>query len=450
VKILLIHPVVREWALPNCFPSGLGYLCSVLVGAGHDVEVYDMNAARPHDREFEEYIAGSDYDMAGIGGIVTIYATIKKLIKKLKEIHPDRPVIVGGSCATSAPRVVMDRTPADYLCIGEGERTLVELVDDLSAGGSGAGIAGIWRRGGDGRAVAEKPREIIRDIDSIPLPAWEKFPMDVYTKNPIGAVNPNKWIDGGAGEEAPKSINLISSRGCPYKCVYCYHDFMGAKYRFRSARSIFEEIMEIKEKYGVHYFHFTDDCFVINKKNVLEFCDLVLEENAGIEWGCAGRANLMTEPLIARMREAGCILIGYGIESGSPKILKNIKKKVTVDQAKEAIRLTRKYMGWADCSFIVGLPGETWETVRETIEFCKDLDLVPEVIFYATPYPGTELYEIAMRDGKITDEEEIMLRFGEQGEQVLVNFTDFSDEELKEIKERMVEELNAWNRITHK
>jgi radical SAM superfamily enzyme YgiQ (UPF0313 family) len=149
------------------------------------------------------------------------------------------------------------------------------------------------------------------------------------------------------------------------------------------------------------------------------------------------------------MADAGCVLIGYGIESGSQKMLDVMKKAAKVEQAKEAIRLTKTYLGWADCSFMVGAPGENWKTIQETIDFCKELDLNPEVIFFLTPYPGTELYRMAIKQGKIKDEEEYMLNLGEQGEKIRVNFSELSDEELWRAQEYMINDLNAWNKIKH-
>ncbi|MFA6449536.1 MAG: radical SAM protein [bacterium] len=450
MKILLINPMIRVWAAPNCFPSGLGYIAEMLLRDGHEVEVYDMNVLRPTPDEFERHIGESDYDIAGVGGIITIYSELKELIGELKRIHPDRPVMAGGSSATSAPRIMMERAKADFLCIGEGEITVPELVRAIEKGGDCSDVSGIWRRDSDGRAVANPPRHVIQDINTIPMPRWDLFPIEVYARNPIGAVNLNKWVDGGTGDRVtPPSMNLISSRGCMFKCTFCYHDFMGAKYRYRTAANIYEEVALLKDRYGVKYIHFTDDCFITHRQNVMDFCDILIHENAGIEWGCAGRVNLMNEPLIARMKEAGCIFIGYGIESGSQKMLDLMKKKVTVEQAKDAILLTQKYLGWADCSFIVGMPGETPETIQETIDFCKSINLKPEVIFFATPYPGTELYDIALKMGKIPDEEEYLLSLGEQGEKVRVNFTEFSNQELTDIKERLVSELDAWNKIIH-
>ncbi|MFH1318964.1 MAG: radical SAM protein, partial [Candidatus Omnitrophota bacterium] len=147
--------------------------------------------------------------------------------------------------------------------------------------------------------------------------------------------------------------------------------------------------------------------------------------------------------------DSGCVLIGYGIESGSQKMLDTMKKNVTVAEAKEAVKLTKKYLGWADCSFMIGLPGENYETIQETVDFCKELELIPEVIFFATPYPGTELYTLALAQGKIKDEEEYLLNLGEQGEKVRVNLTDFSDHEFSRVQEKTIKELNAWNKVRH-
>jgi anaerobic magnesium-protoporphyrin IX monomethyl ester cyclase len=448
VKILLINPPIREWAEPNCFPLGLGYIAAILEQEGHEIEVMDINAYRWIQAEVEEKIKKAKFDAVGIGAIVTVYKYVKWLISTLKKYHPQKKVIVGGSVATSVPKTLLERTAADIAVIGEGEETVRELFralekeDDLSA------VNGIWFKDEKGRIHITPPRPTIKDLDTLPLPAWDLFPIDIYLRNPVGAPNRNKWVNGTAVDNV-LSMNLFATRGCPYKCIYCYHDFMGQGYRNRSPQGVFDEMKRLHERYGVQYFHFVDDEFVMKKGFINEFCRLVREANLGFTWGCSGRANLMTEEMIATMANSGCILIGYGIESGSQKMLDIMKKRVTVEQAKQAVKLTQRYLGWADCSFMIGTPGETRETIQETIDFCKELNLVPEVIFFATPYPGTELYELAKAQNKIGDEEEYILRLGEQGEQIMVNFTDFTDEELAAIKERMVVELDAWNKIKH-
>jgi radical SAM superfamily enzyme YgiQ (UPF0313 family) len=228
---------------------------------------------------------------------------------------------------------------------------------------------------------------------------------------------------------------------------------MGQGYRSRSPENIIAEVRALYERYKVSYIHFIDDEFIVNKDFVFRFCQAIKslsnEYKQKITWGCAGRINLMTEELIAAMVDAGCIGIGYGIESGSQKMLDFIKKQVTVEQAKKAVRLTKKYLGWADCSFMIGYPGETEKTVQETINFCKELELSPEVIFFLTPYPGTELYRSALKLGKIKDEEQYILSLGEQGEKIMVNFTEFSDRQLYDIQARLIRELKAWNTVKH-
>jgi len=143
------------------------------------------------------------------------------------------------------------------------------------------------------------------------------------------------------------------------------------------------------------------------------------------------------------------VLLCYGIESGSQRMLDVMKKGVRVQEAKAAVRLTQKHMGWADCSFMIGLPGENHQTIRETVDFCKELRLAPEVVFFATPYPGTELYRLALAQGKIRDEEEYVLNLGEQGEHIRVNFSELSDAQLYAAQEKMIAELGAWNKTKH-
>ena len=453
MKILLINPPIREWSKPNVFPHGLAYIASVLLKDNHSIEILDINGYRWSKEEVEERIKESDFDVVGIGGIVTIYKYVKWLVSIIKKYHPDKKIIIGGSVGSSIPEIMLKKNPVDIICVGEGEITVKELMRALESGDCLSNVKGIWYKDHAGNVQKTEKRPPIMDLDSIPLPAWDLFPMDIYLKNPVGAPNRNKWIDGASDDDSVLSITLCGTRGCPYQCIYCYHDFMGQTYRHRSAKSIVDEIRVLYNRYKVLYFHFIDDEFVMNNKFVYDFCSqmkaLRQELNENITWGSTGRVNLMTEDLVIAMSEAGCVLIGYGIESGSQKILDFIKKKVTVEQAKEAVRITRKHLGWADTSLMIGYPGETKKTIQETIDFCKELDLNPEIIFFLTPYPGTELYEMALKAGKIGDEEEYILGLGEQGEKIRVNFTDFTDDELYKIQADMIKELNAWNKIKH-
>ncbi|MHC5076424.1 MAG: B12-binding domain-containing radical SAM protein, partial [Planctomycetota bacterium] len=301
MKILLINPPIREWAKPNCFPSGLGYLSSVLVNAGYEVEVLDINGYRYSRQEVEAKIEASDADVFGVGGLITVYKYIKWLTQVIKRYHPNKIVIGGGSSASSIPRTFLERTEADVAVMGEGENTVVELMQALKAKADLKGLPGIWYNNADSEIVANPARPVIKDLDNIPFPAWDLFPMDIYLRNPVGAPNISKWEDGGSSENSPLTMNVLPSRGCPYECIYCYHDFMGVKYRHRSAQNILDEIAYLVEHYSVNYIHFTDDDFVINRKHVMNLCDLLIKSGLNIPWGSTGRVNLMTEELLAKM-----------------------------------------------------------------------------------------------------------------------------------------------------
>lgn len=452
MKVLLINPIVREWAKPNCLPLGLGYIGAILSAAGHEIEVLDINALRYDDQEVDKYIRESNYDIAGIGGLITVYNEVKSLIGLCKKHHPGRPVMAGGSVVTSIPMTFMKKTGADIGVIGEGELTCLELLDILEHGGNLKNVKGIMFRNKNGDIVSCAPRTMIQKLDDLPFPRYDLFPMDVYLKNPIGWLNVKKWENGKSDNNQMTSINLSSSRGCVFKCIYCYHDFMGANYRKRSPENIVDEIEFLLKNYGPLYYHFIDDNFVTYRKNVFEFCQLIRKRKLDIYWGCSGRVNSMDEKLLLAMKEAGCKFITYGVESGSQRMLNVMNKKVKVEDVKHVLRLTMKHIGYPSCTFIVGTPGENRETIQETIDFCKDLSLSPEAIFFITPYPGTPLYNMALKNGKLSleQEEEFVMSLGEQGEKLLVNFSEMSDEELIHAKWKMAEELGAQNLRTHK
>jgi anaerobic magnesium-protoporphyrin IX monomethyl ester cyclase len=449
MRVLLLNPLVREWARPNCVPLGLCYIAASLERAGHQVEIFDLNALRPGPEEIARKLAADDYAWAGIGGIVTTYRYVKWLIGALKAAHPDRPVVVGGSVATSIPETLLSRTAADVAAIGEGERTVVELAAALATGRDLSGVRGIWWRTPAGEIRRNAPQSVIANLDELPRPARELVPMEeVYLKNPVGAPNRNKWSDGAAAE-AVRTTNLMATRGCPYKCIYCYHDFLGYKYRHRSPADVVAEMKELRARYRVDYFHFTDDEFMIRKAFVAGFCAELRKWGEPVTWGCGGRVNLADEKLFREMKDSGCVVVCYGIESGSQRMLDLMKKQVTTEQAERALKLTQKVFGWNDVSLMVGLPGETRESLRETVEFCKRAEVAPEVIFFATPYPGTELYGMARERERIPDEEAYVLGLAEQGERIACNLSDIPDEELRRLRDGMVQELGAWNRIRH-
>ena len=403
-RVALVFGPHRTWDAPRNFPTGLGLIAAVLRRAGHDVRVIEVKAERLSRDAVLGRIAAYDPDVVGFGGLITTYAYAKWLIGALKRWRPDLPVIVGGGLGSSVPELILTKTPADVAVIGEAEETVLELIPALLAREGLEGIQGIAFRRSEVRGQRSEhpeprtpdpelqsairnpqsaihftaPRPPIRDLDSLPFPAWDLFPMEEYLQHPVVGLG--------------RDMDLISSRGCPHRCTYCFQVF-GRRFRARSAANIVEEISLLDRRYGLDFVSFQDDCFVVDPARVYEFCDLLDQSGMRIKWSCCGRVNLVDAPLLARMRAAGCVSVNFGIESGSQTILDRVKKGVKVERAKEAVRLVRAAGMRCPTSFMLGTPGETRETAFETVRFCQELQIPLSALMLTTPYPGTPLYD---------------------------------------------------------
>ena len=429
MKILLVNSPIRLKAKPNCIPYGLAQIAAILRGDGHEVTIYDVNALRPPREEEERALRSFQWDLAGISGLITTLDFQERTAKILRAANPSGFIIAGGGLATCVPALVMDKIPVDAVGIGEGEYIMKDLAAALSAGRPLDTVKGLWFRKG-GAVIKNEPAPLIDDLDALPFPAWDLLPVEVYLENPIwgsGATNSSEMKEGVI---INRSMNIISSRGCPHRCKFCYHLFGRSRYRFRSAKNVVEEIEMLIERYKTDFIGFVDDNFMVSKKRLFEFCDLVKERAVKINWGCHGRVNSASPEVLERMAQAGCVWIGYGIESGSQTILNNMNKDVTAEQAKKAVEMTRAAGIHPNTTFIFGYPGENMKTVEETIRFCRDLG-IQKGFFFITPYPGTPLYD-EVKD-KIGDEETFIRRLGDATE-FTINLSTFTDADLFALK----------------
>ena len=434
MKILLINSPIRLDAKPNCIPYGLTTVASTLLASGFEVEIYDVNALRPSKNLIVDDLKTKNWDLVGISGLITTYGFQRWLIPSLKAINPDAPVISGGGLATSSSELLFEHSEVDVTVAGEGEQSMLELCRALVSGADLTTIPGISHRQ-EGHVTTNRTRCNIKELDSIPFPAWDLLPMDIYLKNPIwGDVAGNS---SGFGKDATitRSMNIISSRGCPFSCQYCFHLFGQSSYRFRSVENVIREIEILVDCYGVDFIGFVDDNMMASKKRIIEFCDAMEKKRFPVTWGCHGRVTSATPEILHRMAETGCVWIGYGIESGSQKILNAMNKKASVEQAQAAVVNTRKAGIFPNTTFIFGYPGETRETIRETIEFKRELGIECGS-FFATPYPETPLYK--KMNGRIVDEEAFVRSLGNATE-FTINLTDFDDKTLFALKAAMDE-----------
>jgi radical SAM superfamily enzyme YgiQ (UPF0313 family) len=394
MKIVLINPRLREWSPNICAPLGLAYIAAFLEKERHTVEIIDMNEKKIND----DYLRANlkeDVDVVGINGMLMEYQKILKIIDIAKEELPDRKVILGGPLATALPQQLLDQSKADFIVIGEGETTTPILIQAIEQGSDLAEIRGIAYKKEE-QVVINKAVIPIDDLDTIPFPARHLLDMEKY----IGNHFENFWRKIDRFDKI-RSTELISSRGCPYKCTFCFKDMWGYKWRGRSAENIIKEMELLNEKYNINGFFFVDEILVLDKKRVFEFASLLKKSGLDVVWFCNGRTNLMQWDMLKAMHDAGCIGIAYGIESGNQSILDSMKKNITIKQTKKVVKWTKEIGIKVAGYFMIGMLGETKETITETINFAKELDLDFYSFSLTTPLPGTELYTEAIKKGLI-------------------------------------------------
>jgi len=317
-----------------------------------------------------------------------------------------------------------------------------ELVNSLESESKLSHVKGITYRSG-GKIVSNPGRPLIENIDDIPFPAWHLLKMDSYFRLTA------RILTGKNG------FSMITSRGCPGRCKFCdTHIVWTRKYRARSPTNVVDEIEQLHDRYNIGFMVFVDDTFIVNKKRAIEICNQIIERGIDIKWECAGRVNLVNKEILAKMKEAGCNTIYYGIESGSQEVLDYINKGITLEQAKNAIKITKKAGIGTSAFFMIGFPSETEEDVKKTIEFNKRLPLDEHDTFsILTPFPGTELYKIMKDEGLLLNEEWDMY-YNRRADEVLppIRTRHLSSEELLRLKkegDQEVIELNRTNRLRY-
>ncbi len=358
-------------------PFGLALLASLAREKGFKVSILDCNALRLGLDKIEEYLPTSVPRFIGITATTVLISNALELAQIIKKKYPETKIIMGGVHPTIRPEEVLNFEVVDYLVMGEGEDSFLELLSDRNL----AEIKGIGFKS-NGKPIINPPREIIPDINVFPIPAYDLLPMDKYYSAP------------GSYKRLP-SLGMITSRGCPGRCTFCKGNILGERIRFRSAQKIFDEIIFLQKNYGIRDICFYDDTFTAHKQNVKDFCDLILKKNLDLTWSCFSRVDTVDFETLKKMKKAGCHQIMYGVESAEPKILENLNKRFTLQKVEETIFATKKAGIDTRLAFMIGSPGETEETIKKTIKYAIYLD--PDFVSFniTTPYPGTEMFSWA-------------------------------------------------------
>lgn len=389
MKILLINPPqVTKYPQP---PLGLAIMAAVLENSGYDVKILDLPALGLSEISFSGIIQGEKPDVVGITAMTPTINSAISIATKVKEVDASIMVILGGHHATILPEETLRSIPdIDIVVREEGEQTMLQLVKVLDEGSSNMEhVLGITYR--NGSYVRSTPTRPILDLDALPFPAFHLLPTGKYCPHPpFGRLSP--------------FMPIITSRGCPYRCIFCSKSVFGKKYRAHSRTYVVNEIQYLIEKFHVKEIKFYDDVFTMNKKRAIEICAELKERKIDIPWTCETRVNLVDRKLLRIMKAAGCYAIAYGVESGNQGILNNLKKDITTEQALKAFELTHETGIETVAYFMIGSPGETPETIKETIEFARKLDPDFAQFSITTPYPGTELFDLVSREGWMPEE----------------------------------------------
>lgn len=377
---------------------GLLMLGAVLRKAGHLVCIVDASAQGLGYEETLEEVKKFQPDIIGLTAVTPSIIKTVKLASIIKKVYPEIPIIIGGPHFTAVPeQTLMDYSVFDYGVVGEGEDTLIELVESLSADKTPSHVAGVAFRGDRGIRFTP-PRQPIKDLDSLPFPAWDL--LDGF---------PSRYHPALFKYKKLPSTHIISARGCPNRCIFCDTSVFSREIRFHSSEYVLDIIGYLIKNFGIKEIIFEDDQFLIKKKRVARICEGILKAKWDISWCCSGRVNSVNNPeLLNLMKRSGCWQISYGIESGNQKILDFAKKAITINQIEKAVRLTHEAGILSKGYFIFGLPYETEETMKKTIRFARHIPLNDISAFTLTPFPGSEMYDIAEQHGTIDKDFEKM------------------------------------------
>jgi radical SAM superfamily enzyme YgiQ (UPF0313 family) len=373
-------------------PLGIASLAAALRAEGFDVCMADL-----HDAGWDEVagiLAGSGADVVGISFFTFGRTNAMRTASLTRKILPCAKVVAGGPHATFFPGQVLSGDCVDVVVMGEGELTMVELATALEQGTDIRKVAGIAYRQGQ-TVLTSAHRVWTENLDAFPFPSYESFDLSQYKSPEIPICY-----------QELAGTHVITSRGCPFTCRFCsVNRFFNGRWAFRSPSNVVDELESLIEKLGVRHVYFSDDLFTLSRERAIGICREILDRRLNLVWMAETRVDCVDGELLRWMRRAGCYRVYYGVESGSPKILQAINKRFTVHQVVDAFEMTHR-AGIEPCCFLmVGNPGETPETIAETVRLVRAIrPATMPVIGITTILPGTELYELSKRQGLISDE----------------------------------------------
>jgi anaerobic magnesium-protoporphyrin IX monomethyl ester cyclase len=391
-------------------PIGVLYLAGMLREKGYEVQIIDGFAKRIYTEDLIEIIKEKKPDILGLSLYITNVKEALKIAGVVKSELKNTRIVVGGAYPTIYYEELAKDKNLDFVVRGEGEYTLLEIAEAIYKKKLGKKIVGCYYRH-KGKLIKGEKREFIKDLDALPYPAWDLIDMAPYYRHKTIYL-----------EVSPVDI-VSSSRGCPYNCSFCSANLIWErKYRFRSAKSVCDEIEFMIKKYGSKGINFREDNFTVNKQRVYEFCNEIKRRNLKFVWQCESRVDTLDENIIRAMVSAGCRGLWFGLESGSQQILDKLQKGIKLETVVSTVKLCKKYHLITGGSFMFGLPIETKADIQKTFEFAKSLKLDNVIFGKYIGYPNCPLYDYAKANKFYRLEEDKVL---------LIETPEFSVEDLE-------------------
>lgn len=423
MKLAMINVSLRPDSVRRMLPVGLAYVLTSLKKAGIDFDLIDMDINAMTLDELESLLAKGQYDALGMGCIVTGYKTVRDIAELTRRVAPQTIIFAGNSVSTSIPELLLNNTEVDICTMGEGDKTVVELIRALEQKADLSKVEGIvFKQGED--IIHTPQREVVPTLDELGYPDWDVFDLAKYAE--FADINSNNF-----SEEKVLAYPLSTARGCPHNCTFCYHVFKGRKYRRYSDDCIINEIIRLHETYSADYVMFWDELSFPNTKSIESLLRSLDKLDFNIQWDAPCRAGLFKKKdlgLIQDMRDHGCQSMAFSLENAHPDILEAMNKNITVDAFIEQAHVLEEGGVVPITSVIFGYPQETPESIAMTIDVCEECNIFPSVGFLL-PLPATPIYQWALDNGKIADEVEYLLRIGDR-QDFHVNLTNMTDEEL--------------------
>ena len=373
-------------------PIGILHLASMAREYGYDVKITDAHADNLSIEALLKIVAEYKPQFVCLTAMTIMIDASAQLAKAIKDYFPDIITIIGGVHVTAEPIESLRRYPQfDYAVIGEGEIVLIEFLDKFitdQAFDRSRVLSLIWRRE-NGEIVANPRRAFFKELDDLPPPGFDLVPS-LFSHYRLSVFGTRKF----------RSVGLVTSRGCTGKCTFCDLGVVGRGYRFMSASYLIKLLSDLNQRYEVNDLLFYDDMFTGNRKRLEDVCHKLIELGTPYSWSCCSRVDFVQYlDILKLMKDAGCWLIEFGIESGCQRLLDSMRKNTTKEKIREVIQKTHEAGIITKGNFIFGLPGETHESIRETIEFARSLKLDYAQHTFLQPLPGSELYETAGRYG---------------------------------------------------